>query len=366
MAQSTTSVQYAELNRVIARFVFGATTTSVGASAAAGDETIVVDDIIRRGYRKFLMPPPLPGDNYVHVWSFLKKKASLDVRSLQTGTFTTAATDNSGLKVIDTAGTFTTRFEGHNDDDGESLIDKTVTATDVSTGTKYTSIITGVTSATELVNAPAWNAALSSTSDTYTIGPADWDLPEDFGAMIGDMTYRERTTYPPLKLVGSSRIRQLRQDAGLVTSDRPKVVAIRSKSQATESGSAQSGADEGVRWEVMFWPDPDAEYTFEYDYWVSVDEITSALAFPTGAMHGGAIMAACMWVAQEYADPQNAQFNMHDRFIEALRASIMFDRQLHGGEFGKYNADNSDLQNRVQPFRDRVSNVTVGGTQYPT
>jgi hypothetical protein len=115
----------------------------------------------------------------------------------------------------------------------------------------------------------------------------------------------------------------------------------------------------------MFWPEPDSTYTFDYRYWVALDEMTST-GFPAGsAVHGEAIMASCMWVAQEFADPQNRQFNMRDRFFEALAAAVNFDRQMHGGEFGGYNRDDSDLKDRVIPFRDRVGNVTVGGVQYP-
>jgi len=189
----------------------------------------------------------------------------------------------------------------------------------------------------------------------------NWTLPDDFGALIGDLTYETRTTFPTLKQVSESKIRSLRQNTSLNQFDRPRSFAVRAKTQHTSTTA-------GTRWEIMFWPEPDTTYTFDYRYWVSLDEITdqgSALSYPAGAQHGEAITSACMWVAQEYADPQNRQFNMHDRFIEALRASVMFDRQMHGGEFGGYNADNSDVRGIGVPFRDRVSNVTYNSTEFP-
>ena len=352
MAQSTQSTQYNELARVINRFVFADTTTPT-----SGDNFDVITDIIRRGLRKFYMPPPLPGDNYAHVWSFLKKKATLDVRGKISSTATTAMGGTTA--VIDTTSTFTTNLGTS----GDALIDSTVTAEDVSTGITYTSQITATTNSTTLVVADTWSSNLDSTSDTYTISNVNWTLPDDFGALLGDMTYESRTTFPPLKLVSENRIRTLRQDTGLNQFDRPRFMASRPKTQHTASSA-------GTRWEVMFWPEPDSTYTFDYRYWVAVDELVRSgegaeKAFPAGAIHGEAIMAACMWVAQEYADPQNSQFNMHERYIEAMRASVMFDRQMHGGEYGGYNADGSDTRGLGVPFRDRVSNVTYNNTEYP-
>ena len=181
-------------------------------------------------------------------------------------------------------------------------------------------------------------------------------MPDDFGEMFGDMTYQSRTTFPPLKLVSENRVRSLRQDNGMNQFDRPRFMAVRPKTQ-------QTGSTFGTLWEVMFWPEPDSTYTFDYRYWVNLDRlVTTTLEYPAGDMHGEAVLASCMWVAQEYADPQNSQFNMHERYIEAMRASVMFDRQMHGGEYGGYNADGSDTRGLGVRFRDRVSNVTDHNT----
>lgn len=354
MAQSTLSTQYLELERTIGRHVFANTDPS------SGDQQTVVDDILRRGLRKFYTPPPLDGENYVHVWSFLKKKATISAFTDLTGT---ATTDPWGTTAIVDS---TASFQNGVNSDGADLVGQTVTLTDVSETTDYTATISTVSNGTTLVTTPVWSSTpTASTTDTYKIAvDGDYELPDDFGAIIGDLTYETATAFPPIKVVGETKIRQLRQDSGMNRLDRPRVAAIRAKSQQTAATP-----DKGTRWELMLWPIPTSTYTLEYQYWVALDELTvgaSGLNFPAGAsVHSEAILASCMWVAQEFSDPQNRQFDMRTRFMEALKASVMFDRQLHGGEYGAYNSDNSDAQGRGTLWRDRVKNVTVGGVEYP-
>ena len=73
MGESTLSVDYGALVKVIGNFVgYGRDSTKFDSKQS--DD---VEEILQSGYRQFLYPPPLPGSDRGHEWTFLKPVRTL-------------------------------------------------------------------------------------------------------------------------------------------------------------------------------------------------------------------------------------------------------------------------------------------------
>ena len=68
MSESTLSGKYEDLVAAVGNYLGYGRTSSLFDPRQAAD----VEDVIQSGYRQFLYPPPLPGNDRGHEWSFLK------------------------------------------------------------------------------------------------------------------------------------------------------------------------------------------------------------------------------------------------------------------------------------------------------
>ena len=100
----------------------------------------------------------------------------------------------------------------------------------------------------------------------------------------------------------------------------PRVAALRPKDTGPTTSASQ-------RWEVLFYPTPDGNYTVSYDYPVQVDSIisTSNSYLPGGASHAQTILAACLSVAERFFMPGDQ--SRQQAFQERLQASIEYDNR---------------------------------------
>lgn len=76
MAESTASIEYTALLRIIGRQV-GYLAEGETHSDLSAEQTSEIDDIINIGYMQFLFPPILAGEPEAHRWSFLAPVATL-------------------------------------------------------------------------------------------------------------------------------------------------------------------------------------------------------------------------------------------------------------------------------------------------
>lgn len=101
-----------------------------------------------------------------------------------------------------------------------------------------------------------------------------------------------------------------------------------------------SGAD-GQKWQMVFYPEPNADYTIEFYYSILGEMLTGDLPFAYGGPdHSETILASCLAVWENRIDDiPNGPRYQHWR--ERLAASISIDRAKRPQTLG-YNADNSD------------------------
>jgi len=198
-----------------------------------------------------------------------------------------------------------------------------------------------------------WTFLKPTTTIATVADTADYELPDDFGGIEGDLTFGQSEGYTPIPVRGESQIRIQRQyNTG---TGRPRLAATRPK---------ESAGTDGQRFELMLWPTPDTEYTLYYRYRVLPDALTSAsIAYPYGgSAHAATIRASCLAAAELAQETEGPRLN---DFMRKLSASISRDCRMGPQKLG-YNADRSDrrgvTREDVRASTDIA--VTVGGVEY--
>lgn len=412
MAESTLSLSFDEISAEVGDFLgFGRESVSWSTRQAA-----VVDGVIASGLRRFYSPPPLANDPVAHEWSFLKPVASLVIQGDKAGTMNGTAAFSAPTSTIKSiAATFVDSMAGddvkftHADVTG-TMSGSATYAAPTSTVTATTAIFTSVMVGDNLVFDASGNkyeitlftgstvvgvagdasaetsggnitvvkadtlypivgvtgdkevevtgdASNETSGSSFTVvSDADFPLPDDFGGIEGRLTYTMETRRGEIFLVGENLIREYRQGQSVTAA--PRYAAIR---------PLFSDGTSGQRFEIMFWPKPDASYTLRYKYMVSPNDITDAAKWPLGGMfHADTILQSCLSIAElRVNDERGVQWQA---FMERLAASVHHDRNQMTPETLGYNADASLMGSPATSEEYRSiyggSDVTVGGTQY--
>ncbi|MHC4752837.1 MAG: phage adaptor protein [Planctomycetota bacterium] len=286
------------------------------------EQKSIVDLIIKRGLRQFYFPPPnvvqsgqrtgitLPP----HEWSFLKPITELDlIGSYATGTIAITLT---GTTVTLTSGTWPSWTATN----GTLVVDNTAYE------------IASRTNDTQIELSEAWTED-TETAASYTLRHnGNYDLPDDFGSMEGNLVFAEGTNKADVRIIGEGKIRSLR--AGTTSRTDPLYAAIRPKKQTTTTT--------GQRFEILFFPIPAVAYTLSYKMLVLPSALVdSTVTHPYGgATHGDTILASCLAAAESQEEEKRGV--KWQEFMDRLAASIQIDKTMIGADYFGYNRDNSD------------------------
>jgi len=291
-------------------------------TSLSADEQAVVDLILKRGLRQFYFPPP----NVVqtgqrtgitippHEWSFLKPITELDlIGSYITGTITVTELDSTVLLTDGVWPSWTATK-------GTLVIDTVAYA------------IASRTDDTHIELSEVW-ALDTEDLVSYTLRHnGNYDLPDDFGGLEGDMVCAEGSNKPNVRIIGEGKIRSLR--AGATARTDPLYAAIRPKKQTVTTT--------GQRFEIMFFPVPAVAKTLSYKMLVLPELlVTTTITHPYGgAMHSETIIASCLAIAESQEDEIRGP--KWQEFMDRLAASIQIDKRMISAEFFGYNRDDSD------------------------
>jgi hypothetical protein len=335
-------------------FGFGRTYSSMTASQQAD-----VDAVIDRGLRQFYAPP-LMKDGSVHIWSFMRPTMNIVVHApYSTGTITTISGSGGNALVF-----FSVAASVPTWSPGASLIFTHPTSELERIIKIYSRISAGHLTLADVVPADD----LSSGTVSYVITDGIQTLPTSFGGIEGDITLSSGSGYMPVRQVGEDQIREMFLN-GAIQTGVPAFFCVRPwrDPQFDRGTSAPVGASY-TRYEMVFFPRPDATYNMSFRYLyvfpgvADIDALTPAntdLVMPGLAYHHEAILASCLAVAEEYADSPNGKYREY--FQERLLASASLDRKVAGDQYFGQNIDRSDsLRGRI-PIR---TNVTYENTQY--
>lgn len=204
-----------------------------------------------------------------------------------------------------------------------------------------------------------WSFLRPHVSLTLASGARSLDLPDDFGQPEG-MVYvsTDSTREPcPLQFVNSGQIKQA-YSAASDASGKPMLVAMEPVRGTT--------ATEGQRFQLLVYPEADAEYTLELAYYLLPNALSGSRPYAYGGMaHAETILESCLAIAEQRLDDA---MDVHTKkWQERLLASIAVDRKLKAQQLG-YNGDASDgkFADWRSSYRHFVNEapVTFNGVSY--
>jgi hypothetical protein len=305
------SVTFDELQREIAVKLGW----SRDSTAWSTDESDTVDAIVNEGLRDAYYAID-PRTQRLHKWSFLYPQATLNLSApYSTGTVGAA----SGVVTL-AAGTFPS-WAGS----GELIVDGV--AYDVATRDGDTQVTLTDTSVT------------ITAGTTYILGHTKYDLPTDFGALDGPITYSPAAQeyVQPIQLVDEGTIRRWRQWHTQWTWS-PTMAAVIPKELTATSAQA---------WRLYLAPTPDTTYVLWYRYQRNPEQLDSTNKYPWGGpLMGQSILYACLAAAERKLHDEEEVYAA--KYRETIVAAIDQDKTLGAPAFiGSMNRDAYRFHQRV-------------------
>lgn len=181
----------------------------------------------------------------------------------------------------------------------------------------------------------------------------EYDLPDDFGLIFGNMTFDPGTNvlYDPAEEVSEYQLRAYR--AVETASGRPTQFAIRAK---------QSDPAEGTRFEALLWPLPDEAYKMSFRYLVNPELLLNAQYPMGGQPHAQTVLESCLYAAECLQDQNKKQHEM--RFMMCLQASVSHDQKMNSPARLGVDYDRSNWMGQVTDYHDLDENlVTLNGAE---
>ncbi len=201
----------------------------------------------------------------------------------------------------------------------------------------------------------SWSFLSPTATLALTASDSQYDLPDNFGSMEGEFSYATTDNRSGrIQMVGEGMIRKLYEGTSS-TSGPPQFAAIRVLSTAVTTESS--------RYEVIFFPTPDASYTLSYKYYVQIDMVSDTANYPVGGMESAeCLRAACMAAAEEQKNDGSSDWTQ--RFTALLEACLFRDKQKERDYFG-YMGDRSDSMGYPRDPNDNMPVVaTYNGVEY--
>ena len=151
----------------------------------------------------------------------------------------------------------------------------------------------------------------------------DYDLPDDFGRLIGDLHFAADTNRIGIARISVGRLLELRSRSD--RNDAPVYVAIRYK---------ESDGSGGQRQEALFWPEPSEDWTLSYEYEAYSGELSDTYPYPLGGMQLAELYTeSCLAVAEQRV---NNEAGLHTQAYQALLVdAIARDKKRGAKIFGQ-------------------------------
>jgi len=176
-----------------------------------------------------------------------------------------------------------------------------------------------------------WSWLRPHTTLAVVSGISDYDLPDDFGRLIGKIHFPAEEYKSSVVEVAVSRILELRamtDQTGI-----PVYFATRFKSSDGSSGQRQ---------EVLLQPEPDDSWTMAYEYEAFSGALSSAYPYPLGGMKFAELyIESCLAVAESQV---NDEIGIHTQIYQALLVDAAArDRKNSGKCYGQMGNQDPEL-----------------------
>lgn len=295
MTESTLTQGWLEIQAEVGFFLGFGRTLANWSTAQKAEVAICVQSGVRRVY--------FPPDSNGYEWSFLRPTKTLYLGA-------------SGTDGVLSSGTFDSAAFADWTAQGITAADQVfITAPAASVGTYgITSVAAGAITLDETPD--------DATGLTFRITrtPANYDLPDDFSRLIGNLHFAAAEYRSGVIIIGLGALEDLRSsnDSG----GAPAFAAIRYK---TSTGTT------GQRQEILFWPEPDAYYPLTYSYEIYSGALTDTYPYQLGGMHLSELFVeSCLAVAEQRV---NNEAGLHTQLYGALLADAITRDKKRGARF---------------------------------
>jgi len=178
-----------------------------------------------------------------------------------------------------------------------------------------------------------WSFLRPTTTLAITSGTADYDLPDDLGRVVGAFYYPTDENRESIQQVSIGKILALRASSD--TTGYPDCFAVRFKTEDRTTGSRQ---------EVLFYPEPDDDWTLNYEYEAYSGTLSDTYPYPLGGMKMSELyIESCLSVAESRV---NEEPGIHTANFQALLVdAIQRDRKrgaVHYGQMGDSSSGGSE------------------------
>lgn len=150
-----------------------------------------------------------------------------------------------------------------------------------------------------------WSFLRPTTTLAIVADDGDYDLPDDFGSLSGELHYPAEENRVPITRISIGRMLELRSRNS--RTDAPIYAAIRYK---------ESDGSGGQRQEILFWPEPSDDWTLSYSYEAYSGELSDTYPYPLGGMQLAELYTeSCLAVAEQRV---NQEDGLHTQIFKAL------------------------------------------------
>ena len=182
-------------------------------------------------------------------------------------------------------------------------------------------------------------ATIAITEDEW-----EYDLPDDFGRLIGVLNYAEAEYRSPIVVISASKLLGMRAYSNLT--EAPKYAAVRYLED--------TAGTTGQRQEILFYPTPGAAYTLNYEYEAYSGALCDAYSTPPGTRVyplGGMQLAelyieSCLALAETRI---NDTIGQHQQQFQALLVDCIARDRKRGSQ--RYGQMGNREQDEMFPFR---------------
>jgi hypothetical protein len=179
---------------------------------------------------------------------------------------------------------------------------------------------------------------------TYTLSQNDYDLPDLFGAFVGDLFFRDIDDIRgPIERVDIDGMLRLRQFDSFTS--RPTRYSVWTTEQTGSSGQ---------RWMMSLWPNPDIDLVLTGRYTINPLQLTATLPYPMGGQpHSETLREACLAAAETEI---KGEVGLHSQlFMQRLITSVSFDRRASNpGYLGSMNKTGKDYSSEFWDHMDYI------------
>ncbi len=323
MVESTLSLGFSDIQKEVA-FVLGYTRTE---ASWTPEQILEITRAIDDGYRTFFAAWDWKFKKIVstfNIWADVAESDDVDVTGIWDGVTYSVVT--------------ATRASFYPSMVGKSIVMETAGSFVIYSYTSPT-VITVLGDAT------------GATEKFAIASGGTFPLPDDYGGFEGKWTFQPDEFQFPITVVGESQIRAKHQLG--TTSERPRFIGIRAKSFDRTVGQ---------RWELIMWPNTNADYPVEYKKVVQPVKMDATNQFPVGGVaHCKTVEAFCKAAAELIVDEVPGALEAAAQ--TALARSIKIDSEANKPDSLGYNGDPSMLESHH--FHMGTANTTYDGREYP-